>query len=381
MHTPITATIPTYPVAPSSSNPDDFAVEGDAFLSAMQTNQPDYNTMADQMNVVGSETNDNATAADASATAAANSASTASSSANNAGAWNLQTGAKNPPYAVTHTGSTWILDLPIVDITLSEPTGVNSDWTEVSGVTQAELDLKAPLENPALTGNPTAPTQTVGDDSTKIATTAFVLANTPDNTLSVTVQSWSFVTTTITINSTNHGLAVGNNFFIKGLVSTTFSPNGMYVVASVIDVNSFTYSVSTAPTGSPTVISPLLYKSLTASNIQTINNRYIQDIGTVFNNQRLIFDNLFGNENYEDCDVRVEIFANSRWSETGFSSYTGSYRGTHAYSNAEGIVVQSQEHLVMQNSSAGGGGHGSASSLSSALARIIVQYNGKRRVI
>ncbi len=35
------------------------------------------------------------------------------------------------------------------------------------------LDLKAPLASPALTGNPTAPTQTAGDNSTKIATTAY----------------------------------------------------------------------------------------------------------------------------------------------------------------------------------------------------------------
>lgn len=34
--------------------------------------------------------------------------------------------------------------------------------------------LKAPLASPALTGTPTAPTQTAGDDSTRLATTAFV---------------------------------------------------------------------------------------------------------------------------------------------------------------------------------------------------------------
>ena len=38
------------------------------------------------------------------------------------------------------------------------------------------LALKAPLASPALTGNPTAPTQTVEDNSTRIATTAFVAA-------------------------------------------------------------------------------------------------------------------------------------------------------------------------------------------------------------
>ena len=42
--------------------------------------------------------------------------------------------------------------------------------TEANGL----LDAKAPLASPALTGNPTAPTATTGDNSTSIATTAFV---------------------------------------------------------------------------------------------------------------------------------------------------------------------------------------------------------------
>lgn len=40
--------------------------------------------------------------------------------------------------------------------------------------TQAALDLKADLASPALTGNPTAPTQASADNSTKVATTAYV---------------------------------------------------------------------------------------------------------------------------------------------------------------------------------------------------------------
>lgn len=39
---------------------------------------------------------------------------------------------------------------------------------------QSALDAKAPLDSPALTGNPTAPTPTAGDNDTSIATTAFV---------------------------------------------------------------------------------------------------------------------------------------------------------------------------------------------------------------
>ena len=45
--------------------------------------------------------------------------------------------------------------------------------SNVDGLQDA-LNLKAPLASPALTGNPTAPTQTSTNDSTRLATTAFV---------------------------------------------------------------------------------------------------------------------------------------------------------------------------------------------------------------
>jgi hypothetical protein len=44
---------------------------------------------------------------------------------------------------------------------------------EISGL-QAALDLKAPLASPALTGTPTAPTASQGNNSTQISTTAYV---------------------------------------------------------------------------------------------------------------------------------------------------------------------------------------------------------------
>ena len=46
-------------------------------------------------------------------------------------------------------------------------TVINNNFTELD-------TLKAPLASPALTGTPTAPTPTPGDDSTKLATTAYV---------------------------------------------------------------------------------------------------------------------------------------------------------------------------------------------------------------
>lgn len=42
------------------------------------------------------------------------------------------------------------------------------------GDLETQLALKAPLSSPAFTGTPTAPTPTAGDNSTKVATTAYV---------------------------------------------------------------------------------------------------------------------------------------------------------------------------------------------------------------
>lgn len=51
---------------------------------------------------------------------------------------------------------------------------ISAAYAAADSVLQAAIDLKAPLNSPALTGNPTAPTQISTDDSTKLATTAFV---------------------------------------------------------------------------------------------------------------------------------------------------------------------------------------------------------------
>jgi len=51
-----------------------------------------------------------------------------------------------------------------------------STTTNTTDISSLETDVatKAPLSSPVLTGNPTAPTQSASDDSTRIATTSFV---------------------------------------------------------------------------------------------------------------------------------------------------------------------------------------------------------------
>ena len=62
--------------------------------------------------------------------------------------------------------------------------GITDAYTKTE--TDSALSLKAPLASPALTGTPTAPTATVGDSSTQLATTAFVNAEIADYTYSKT---------------------------------------------------------------------------------------------------------------------------------------------------------------------------------------------------
>jgi acid phosphatase family membrane protein YuiD len=55
------------------------------------------------------------------------------------------------------------------------PSSHTHSQSDVTGLI-SDLAAKAPLASPALTGNPTAPTPTAGDNDTSIATTAFVTA-------------------------------------------------------------------------------------------------------------------------------------------------------------------------------------------------------------
>jgi hypothetical protein len=71
-------------------------------------------------------------------------------------------------------GSIATRDLTKSDLGLGNVDNTADSAKPVSTAGQTALDLKANLASPSLTGNPTAPTQADNDDSTKIATTAYV---------------------------------------------------------------------------------------------------------------------------------------------------------------------------------------------------------------
>lgn len=61
--------------------------------------------------------------------------------------------------------------------------------------------------------------------------------------------SWSYSGTTITVTATGHGMYVGDYVTISGTTATTNAPNGTFPIQTVADVNTFTYVVGQAPTG------------------------------------------------------------------------------------------------------------------------------------
>jgi len=63
-------------------------------------------------------------------------------------------------------------------------------------------------------------------------------------------SSWTYLGTTITVTkSGGHGLGAGWSVKIVDATATTNAPNGIFNVASIVDANTFTYTVTNAPTG------------------------------------------------------------------------------------------------------------------------------------
>lgn len=151
----------------------------------------------------------------------------------------------------------------------SETFATSAVTTERNRAETAE-GLLAPLASPAFTGNPTAPTQTTGDNSTKLATTAFVAAALTNvgagsvSTVSVeTANGFSGTvadaTTTpeITLGTMITGLLKGNGSAILEAVAGTdyLSPTGSGSALTGITQSQVSGSAplaSPAFTGTPT---------------------------------------------------------------------------------------------------------------------------------
>jgi len=111
----------------------------------------------------------------------------------------------------------------------------NSTSIATSAYVQAVVGSYAPLSSPALTGSPTAPTVTATDSSTKLATTAFVgnyvtsLSLLSTGTAASTyapLASPTFTGTVIapTVTSTDNSTKVATTAFVNAYVSGSYAP-------------------------------------------------------------------------------------------------------------------------------------------------------------
>lgn len=129
--------------------------------------------------------------------------------------------------------------------------GANDSGSTSRTVINDNFSQCATLASPALTGNPTAPTQTAGDNSTKIATTAYVnTAITQISTSGVSAGPASSSTQTIThglgktpsvIRITGYGLLQGSTQSQSyGSTTGTYTSSGnrcAYAVSALFGVD------------------------------------------------------------------------------------------------------------------------------------------------
>ena len=126
-------------------------------------------------------------------------------------------------------GRTGAVTLVKGDVDLGSVDNTADTAKPVSTAQQTALNLKANLASPALTGTPTAPTQTAGNNSTRIATTAF--ATTALN-LKANLASPTFTgTPTLPTGTIATTQSAGNN--TTAIATTAFATTALNLKANI----------------------------------------------------------------------------------------------------------------------------------------------------
>lgn len=138
---------------------------------------------------------------------------------------------------ITSVGG-WPIENGPVNIDVYVPPAIAAP---ISNEMQAQLDLKAPLASPALTGNPTAPTQDAGNSTTRLATTAFVTGMQIDRTRLYVGTRKSMMLAPQELGAIGDGAHDDTNSLIAWAAACTadnlqpYVPPGLYLCTSQLD--------------------------------------------------------------------------------------------------------------------------------------------------
>ena len=150
--------------------------------------------------------------------------------------------------------------------------GITATVTELNysdGVTsaiQAQIDAKAALASPALTGTPTAPTATAGTDTTQMATTAFVKEAVGTGPQIAVIAHASMLDVSVSSPTTN---------FQVGFASITRTGTGNYDFVFSTERASVDYIALAQSKGSTISRTPAITSHSTAGftvNVRTISS-------------------------------------------------------------------------------------------------------------
>jgi hypothetical protein len=168
---------------------------------------------------------------------------------------------------IVGNGTAWILETPAQALASLGVTATAAELNFVDGVTsniQTQLDAKANIASPALTGTPTAPTAAVTTNTTQIATTAFVNAeianDAPTKTGGGASGTWAIDISGNAATATTADQIDGVGFRNTGSNSA--------VNADTLDSNGITYYTSGVPNFTGNATDGALYSQAYSSSWQ-----------------------------------------------------------------------------------------------------------------
>jgi Chaperone of endosialidase len=185
-----------------------------------------------------------------------------------------------------------------------------------------DLALKAPLASPALTGNPTAPTQSQSDNSTKIATTAYV--DTLGATKQATITFGTGVQTALGVNIGSAGAPVlfnGAGGTPSSMVGTNITGTAASLTAGAVTGFTAGAGVLTGPASAGVAMT--LGNTETVAGVKTFTaaNKFLNANTYFGSTQGYVYTNEDEINGRYDANSQVPLLINNRGYLAGLTQF------------------------------------------------------------